>query len=139
MEYQDERGRVKQKRLRGFEARVFQHEYDHINGVLHIDRQSAADRVKIQPFLDVLIEQHGPGGDLDLPEQTVVTLQPPVMDAAPAANPMAQATKATTKAAKAAVKAAAKAMATNDGAATKTTGFGGGKPKGAKPKKKKKR
>ena len=33
VEYQDVRGRVKKKRLKGFEARVFQHEYDHINGV----------------------------------------------------------------------------------------------------------
>ena len=48
VEYQDVRGRVKKKRLKGFEARVFQHEYDHVEGVLHIDRQSPADRAKIQ-------------------------------------------------------------------------------------------
>ena len=69
VEYQDVRGRPKRKRLRGFEARVFQHEFDHINGVLHIDRQSAADRAKIQPYLDVLAERHGPGGALELREE----------------------------------------------------------------------
>jgi len=76
VEYQDERGAIKRKRLTGFEARVFQHEFDHVNGVLHIDRQAPADRRKIQPFLDVLIEQHGPGGALDLPAETLANLQP---------------------------------------------------------------
>ena len=76
VEYQDEHGNVKKKRLRGFEARVFQHEYDHLQGVLHIDRQSASDRKAIQPFLDVLLEQHGPGGALDLTTEKVASLQP---------------------------------------------------------------
>ena len=71
VEYQEVTGAVVQKRLRGFEARVFQHEYDHLQGVLHIDRQSAADRKRIKPFLDVLLEQHGPGGALDLPPTTL--------------------------------------------------------------------
>lgn len=77
VEYQDERGRLKKKKLRGFEARVFQHEYDHIEGVLHIDRQLPSDRRRIQPFLDVLEEQHGPGGAPELDPDVAATLQPP--------------------------------------------------------------
>jgi len=36
--YLDRRGRLHEEELEGFVARVFQHEYDHINGVLFIDR-----------------------------------------------------------------------------------------------------
>jgi peptide deformylase len=78
VEYQDERGRLKRKKLRGFEARVFQHELDHLEGILHIDRQSESDRRKIKPFLDVLVEQHGPGGALE-PSKPLSSLQPPPM------------------------------------------------------------
>ena len=38
VEYQDVRGRVKKKRLKGFEARVFQHEFDHLDAVLYTER-----------------------------------------------------------------------------------------------------
>ena len=37
VEYQNELGQKTMRRLKGFEARVFQHEYDHINGILHFD------------------------------------------------------------------------------------------------------
>lgn len=77
VEYQDVKGRMNKMKLWGFEARVFQHEYDHIEGVLHIDRQSPSDRRKIQPFLDALIEQHGPGGAVDLAPEKASQLQPP--------------------------------------------------------------
>lgn len=36
--YLDRRGGLHEEELEGFMARVFQHEYDHINGVLFIDR-----------------------------------------------------------------------------------------------------
>lgn len=36
--YLDRRGKLHEKELEGFVARVFQHEYDHINGLLFIDR-----------------------------------------------------------------------------------------------------
>ena len=68
---------MKRRRLRGFEARVFQHELDHLRGVLHIDRQLPPDRSKIQPFLDKLVELHGPGGVLELPPDVLAGLQPP--------------------------------------------------------------
>lgn len=36
--YQDIEGVEHTKRLKGFEATVFSHEFDHLNGVLHIDK-----------------------------------------------------------------------------------------------------
>ena len=50
--------------LDGFEARVFQHEYDHLDGVLYVDRLDDAWRGVVQPKLDDLIRAHGPGGAL---------------------------------------------------------------------------
>lgn len=38
MEYQDRRGTKKRIKLKGWLARVFQHEFDHLNGVLFVDR-----------------------------------------------------------------------------------------------------
>ena len=78
VEYQDVTGSPQKKTLTGFEARVFQHEYDHIQGVLHIDRQKPDDKSRSQPFLDALIEQHGPGGALDLDAAIAASLQPPL-------------------------------------------------------------
>ena len=78
VEYQDEEGRQKRKKLKGFEARVFQHEYDHIEGVLHFDRFSEKDRARIQPTLDMLLEAHGPGGVLELSDEKKAALQPPL-------------------------------------------------------------
>eukprot|EP00546_Thalassionema_frauenfeldii_P012104 CAMPEP_0178916626 /NCGR_PEP_ID=MMETSP0786-20121207/12760_1 /TAXON_ID=186022 /ORGANISM="Thalassionema frauenfeldii, Strain CCMP 1798" /LENGTH=236 /DNA_ID=CAMNT_0020590015 /DNA_START=212 /DNA_END=925 /DNA_ORIENTATION=- len=46
------------KKLKGFEARVFQHEYDHIEGILHFDRFCPEDRETIQPQLDALIADY---------------------------------------------------------------------------------
>ena len=83
VEYQDARGRLRKKKLRGFEARVFQHEFDHLQGILHIDRQSSSDRKRIQPFLDALVEMHGPGGALDPPPEVAARLQPEPGIAAP--------------------------------------------------------
>jgi len=114
VEYQDERGRVKRKKLRGFEARVFQHEFDHINGVLHIDRQSPADRERIQPFLDVLVEQHGPGGVLDPPEGVIEGLGGPPR------------TLARAVASAPAVEGALQGSSSSGAPAPKKTGFGGG-------------
>ena len=138
VEYQDERGRVKKKKLRGFEARVFQHEFDHLEGVLHIDRQCPSDRKRIQPFLDVLVEQHGPGGVLE-PRQEVVTnlIPPPIVhdeSAAPAPAP-APPPKPVAKS-----PAAAKGKATVGSTGAGSGGFGGGGAgKGQAKKKKKKR
>jgi len=37
--YQDEQGKMHEERVFGFTARIFQHELDHINGMLFIDRK----------------------------------------------------------------------------------------------------
>ncbi len=38
VKYQDLKGKVIQEKLDGFTARIFQHEFDHLNGVLFTDR-----------------------------------------------------------------------------------------------------
>ena len=58
VEYQDENGTRTKRILNGFEARVFQHEYDHLQGILHFDRFSPEQRTKIQPNLDVMISDY---------------------------------------------------------------------------------
>jgi len=130
--YLDERGRVKQKRLRGFEARVFQHEYDHVEGVLHIDRQRPEDREKAQPYLDKLVEQHGPGGALVLSLAARARLQPPLALAQPVsqANARRGAVKITKK------RKSADGQGAGGGGGGFGSGFGGA---AATPKKKKPR
>ena len=126
VEYQDVRGRVKKKRLKGFEARVFQHEYDHVEGVLHIDRQSDGDRQRIEPYLDALVDLHGDGGVLAPAPEVVAALQPPPLCGVVGAPPPAAAAAPPPKAAPKKGAAAAK----------KPAGFGGGgSAKKKKPKK----
>jgi peptide deformylase len=64
VEFQNGRGRAMRKKYTGWEARIFQHEYDHLDGVLYVDRLSEAERARIQPELDRLVAAHGPGGAL---------------------------------------------------------------------------
>lgn len=127
VEYQDVQGRVRTKKLRGFEARVFQHEYDHINGILHIDRQSPADRALSQPFLDALAQQHGPGGVLE-PPVPIADLMPPIFCGA-CSGPPEEPPLAPT----------ARKAAPEPAPSKSTTGFGGvaAKKKPASKKKKK--
>ncbi len=40
----DRHGRRKRYRLKGWDARIFQHEIDHLNGVLYTDKLTAPDR-----------------------------------------------------------------------------------------------
>ena len=56
IEAQDVEGKKFKMTLEGFEARVFQHEYDHLDGVLYHDRMSNAVVGTIQSGLDKLIE-----------------------------------------------------------------------------------
>lgn len=78
VEYQDAFGKEKRAKLKDFEARIFQHEFDHIEGILHIDRLSVSDRAKIQPTLDQMAQEYGPGGALSPPDDVLANLQPPV-------------------------------------------------------------
>lgn len=64
VQYQDIKGRTRQKTMTGWEARIFQHEFDHTNAVLYIDRLVDSERLRVQTNLDELIEAHGPGGAL---------------------------------------------------------------------------
>jgi len=58
VEAQNLRGKKFKMTLDGFEARVFQHEYDHLDGVLFHDRMTDEVRGTVQGELDALIEAH---------------------------------------------------------------------------------
>jgi peptide deformylase len=57
-------GKKIKKKFTGWEARIFQHEYDHLDGIVYIDRLSEETREKVQPRLNELIEEYGEGGAL---------------------------------------------------------------------------
>jgi len=44
--------------LRGEEARLFQHEYDYLNGIVYVDRLADNARERLQPHLDKLVEHY---------------------------------------------------------------------------------
>lgn len=50
------KGKPFKKKFTGFEARIFQHEYDHLDGVVYIDHLNEADMEVVQPKLDELEE-----------------------------------------------------------------------------------
>ncbi len=58
LRYQDLEGRNHDVLVRGFTARVIQHEVDHLNGVLFIDRMSVAKRFALKGRLARLKEAH---------------------------------------------------------------------------------
>jgi len=58
------KGKKIKKKFTGWTARLFQHEYDHLDGVVYIDRLSEDVRSKVQPQLNKLIEEFGEGGAL---------------------------------------------------------------------------
>lgn len=53
------RGRKIKKKFKGWEARIFQHEYDHLDGTVYTDRVSDEIKEKVQPRLNELIEEYG--------------------------------------------------------------------------------
>lgn len=57
-------GRPVRKKFTGWEARIFQHEYDHLDGVVYVDRLSEEGRSEVQPRLNELIQSFGEGGAL---------------------------------------------------------------------------
>ena len=61
VEAQNVRGKKFKMTLDGFEARVFQHEYDHLDGVLFHDRMTDEVRGSVQGELDALIDAHPAG------------------------------------------------------------------------------
>jgi peptide deformylase len=58
------KGKKVKKKYTGFTARLFQHEYDHLDGVVYIDRLTEEGRKAIQPKLDALVQEFGEGGAL---------------------------------------------------------------------------
>ena len=42
----------------GFTSRIIQHEYDHLEGVLLVDRMSPADRIRHKVALEELVERY---------------------------------------------------------------------------------
>ena len=58
------KGKKIKKKYTGWEARIFQHEYDHLDGTVYIDRLSDETRAKVQPRLDELVEDFGDDGAL---------------------------------------------------------------------------
>jgi len=61
VEAQNLRGKKFKMTLDGFEARVFQHEYDHLDGVLFHDKMTDEVKATVQSELDSLIEAHPAG------------------------------------------------------------------------------
>jgi peptide deformylase len=58
------RGKKIKRKYEGWTARIFQHEYDHLDGVVYIDRLDGEGRATVQPRLDELIKEFGQGGAL---------------------------------------------------------------------------
>lgn len=56
------RGKPVKKKFLGWEAWIFQHEWDHLDGAVYVDRMEEEERTKVQPRLDDLIEEFGEGG-----------------------------------------------------------------------------
>ncbi len=54
--FQNEKGEWIERGFRDYPARVFQHEYDHLDGILFIDRISPAKRALLKPKLLGLIK-----------------------------------------------------------------------------------
>jgi len=46
------------ERFEGDEARVFQHEFDHLDGVVYVDHLEADERKRVQPKLDKFIMEY---------------------------------------------------------------------------------
>jgi peptide deformylase len=58
------RGKPIKKKYTGWEARIFQHEYDHLDGVVYIDHLSEEGRAEVKPVVDDLIQEFGANGVL---------------------------------------------------------------------------
>lgn len=58
--YQKMSGEFVEEDLKDFRARMFMHENDHLNGVLHIDRMDPEERKKIEPILRAMKQKYNP-------------------------------------------------------------------------------
>ena len=62
VEYQTLSGEKKEVKLQNLPARIFQHEYDHLDKVLFIDRFDERDNKINKKRLEKYIKKYGPGG-----------------------------------------------------------------------------
>ena len=58
--YQNMKGEFIEEDLTEFRARMFMHENDHLNGVLHIDRMDPKERKDIEPLLRDMKQKYNP-------------------------------------------------------------------------------
>lgn len=58
--YQNLLGEIIEEDLTDFRARMFMHENDHLNGVLHIDRMDPKARKQIEPLLREMKQKYNP-------------------------------------------------------------------------------
>jgi len=58
------KGKKMKKKYTGWEARIFQHEYDHLDGRVYIDRLDESEKELVTPRLKELIDEFGEGGVL---------------------------------------------------------------------------
>lgn len=58
------KGKKMKKKFKGWEARIFQHEYDHLDGVVYPDRLTDEGKAEVKERLDELVEEFGEGGAL---------------------------------------------------------------------------
>jgi len=52
------KGEPLEREFSGFESRILQHEYDHLEGVLLVDRMSPADKHRHRAALEALVERY---------------------------------------------------------------------------------
>lgn len=74
----DLKGALIRYELDGLAARAVQHENDHIEGVLFIDRMTEPERLKVQPVVDDFVYQHTSAqktGKLEADEQLTHALE----------------------------------------------------------------
>eukprot|EP00979_Chaetoceros_neogracilis_P018151 scaffold10555_cov228-Chaetoceros_neogracile.AAC.3 len=57
-------GKKMKKKYKGWEARIFQHEYDHLDGILYPDRLTEEAKEGVKERLDELVAEFGEGGAL---------------------------------------------------------------------------
>jgi peptide deformylase len=56
VEYFDRAGKLQQARFTDFVARIFQHEYDHLEGVLFVDRVCSADLISEEAYQKIMFD-----------------------------------------------------------------------------------
>ena len=55
VKFQDVDGNAREETFEGFTSRIIQHEYDHLEGVLLVDRMSPADKLRNKAALEDLV------------------------------------------------------------------------------------